>query len=105
MITDLGPTRIGVSPDKVWFQGSSRDAETYKATPLSFAPEIDLRHIRLAYINNIGGARYLFFRATGHVMRPTGAGPFKRTRMGKGLTIVCNHAPHIGLIPYKTGGK
>ena len=43
MITDLGPTRIGVSPDKVWFQGSSRGAETYKATPLFIAPEIDLR--------------------------------------------------------------
>ena len=29
----LRPTRIGVNPDKVWFQGSSRGAETYKATP------------------------------------------------------------------------
>ena len=44
MITDLGPTRIGVSPDKAWFQGSSRGAKTYKATPLSFAPDVDLRH-------------------------------------------------------------
>ena len=59
MITDLGPTRIGVSPDKVWFQGSSRSAETFKAFPL-FAPEIDLRHIRLAYTNNIWGVWYLF---------------------------------------------
>ena len=50
MIADLGPIRIGVNQDKVWFQGSSRGAETYKATPLSFAPEIDLRYIRLAYI-------------------------------------------------------
>ena len=66
MITDLGPTRIGVIPDKVGFQGSSRSAETYKATPLFFAPEIDLRHIRLAYTNNIWGLRYLFseLRAT-----------------------------------------
>jgi hypothetical protein len=31
MITDLGPTRIGVNPDKVWFQGSSGGTETYKA--------------------------------------------------------------------------
>ena len=66
MITDLGLNRIGVSPDKVWFQGSSCGAETYKATPLLFAPEIDLRHIRLAYTNNILGLRYLFseLRAT-----------------------------------------
>ena len=59
MITDLGPTQIGVRPDKVWFQGSSRGAETYKAIPL-FAPEIDLRHLRLAYTNTIWGLRYLF---------------------------------------------
>ena len=66
MITDLGPTRIGVSQDKVWFQGSSRSAETFKAFPLFFAPEIDLRHLRLAYTNNIWGVRYLFseLRAT-----------------------------------------
>ena len=69
MITDLalGPTRIGVSPDdKVCFQGSSRGAETYKATPLLFALDIDLRHIRISYTNNICGLRYLFLelRAT-----------------------------------------
>jgi hypothetical protein len=49
MIMDLGPTRIGVSPDKVWFQGSRRSgtsAETYKAAPLFFATEMDLRQIR-----------------------------------------------------------
>ena len=44
MITDLSPTRIGVNPDMRWFQGSSRSAETYKATQL-FAPDIDLKHI------------------------------------------------------------
>ena len=66
MITDLGPTRIGVNPDKVWFQGSSRGAKAFKATPLSFSPEIDLRHIRLFYTHNIWGLLYLFseLRAT-----------------------------------------
>ena len=40
-------------------QGSSRDAESIKR-PDFFAPEIDLRHIRLAYTDNIWGLRYLF---------------------------------------------
>ena len=62
MITDLGPTSIGVtvSPDKVWFQGSSRSAVTFKAFPFFFAPEIDLRHIRLAYTNTIWVVGYIF---------------------------------------------
>ena len=34
MLTDLGPTRIGVNPDNVCFQGSSRSAATCKAIPL-----------------------------------------------------------------------
>ena len=72
MIMDLGPTRrvtrIGVSPDKIWFQGSSRGAETTNvySDPTSFAPEIaDLRHIRLAYTNNNWGLHGIFFQSYG----------------------------------------
>ena len=57
MIKDFGPTRTGVNPNKVWFyfQESSRGTETYKATALFYAPKIDLRHIQLAYTNNMWG--------------------------------------------------
>ena len=64
MITDLGPTRFVVNPgDKVWFQGRSRGAETYKATP-TFLDQIliyNIRYIQFSYTNHIWG---LELRAT-----------------------------------------
>ena len=83
MITDLGPTRIGVSPDKVWFQGSSRSAETYKATPLFCAkngPKTHTISIHQYYL----GATVSFFRATGHIVRPSIPTLLKQSSPGKG---------------------
>ena len=42
-------------------KGSSRGTETYKVTTLFCAPDIDLRHIRSYYTNNIWEPRSLFF--------------------------------------------
>ena len=55
MITDLGPTRIGINPDKGWFQGSSHSAETYQTTPLCCARYRPKTPIRCSYTSTMWG--------------------------------------------------